>query len=226
MSNPRSLKAQIAKEEGELNKLKFEEQRLNRERREFLMNTALAPDEERQLQELETELLTLHASRDRLRGRIAERKQMLPALEKEQSEAEKRLEELKDQIRPLAKELIESDDKIIKLYEETLRIQDRTNDVVQRLVGWVTEAQFLSKRFGLDGSGLRTPGRPRYHGVWQRIRILSLWEPTPPAAFSDKLKVLDGERNITEKKQRREKVQKQTAECVEKHGGARVVQGS
>lgn len=226
MSNPKDQQEQIHKEEKELLQLQAQKAELDLEIRELLLKTALVESEEGNLCQLEGQLRTIQENINTLRNRIDQRKKMLPELVKEQGDAARRLEELRKQIMPLARELMDSDTEVMKLYNQTTGMQERVNALEQRLCKWVVEGQYLSRRFGLNGSGLRIPGRPNFDDIWQRIRIVGAFRPTPPAAFSDKLKVLDGERNITEKKQRREKVQKQTAEFVEKHGGARVVQGS
>ena len=209
MSNPKTLRAQIQQEESELAKLQTEEQRLNAQRRELLLKSVLAGDDEHRLLEIEARLLTIHNQRDQLRSRIAERQDMLPELKREQGEAEKRLQDLKKEITPLAKELMDADTETAALYNRALERQQRVNDLEQKLTEWVTEAQYLAKRFDLDGAGLRVPGRYHYDGVWQRIRVLAAFTPTRPADYTDKLKTLDRERNVREKQERRQALELQ-----------------
>ena len=87
MSNRRIVRLQIAAEEADLQNLKVDEERVSRERRELLVKSVLSVAEERELRDVETQLLTLHARRDQLQSRIAERKKMLPELETEEREA-------------------------------------------------------------------------------------------------------------------------------------------
>ena len=218
MSNPRVLKEQIQQGESELTKLQTEEQRLNSQRRELLLKSVLAGDDEHRLLEIETRLLAIHSQRGLLGSRIAARQKMLPELTREQAEAEKRLQDLKKEITPLAKELTDSDTEIAKLYNRALDRQQRVNDLEQKLTEWVVEAQYLAKRFDLDGAGLRVPGRYGYDGVWQRIRVLAAFQPTRPADYSDKLKTLDRERNVREKKERRQALEMQARRVMKLAG--------
>ena len=218
MSSPRVLKEQIQRDETEILRLKSEEQTLNRERSELLLKSALPFEEEQRLVEVESKLVTLHDSRNLLQSRIAARKRMLPALEGEARAAKTRLEELRNVITPLAKEMTDSDTELAELYNRALERQQRINDLEQTLVGGVVEAQFLAKRFDLDGAGLRVPGRYHYDGIWQRIRVLAAFSPTRPADYTDKLRTLDQERNVREKKERRQALELQARSAMKLAG--------
>jgi len=225
MNNPRGMKEQIAREEKELLRLQTKKSQLDQEIRELLLRTTLVESEEGKLHQLESQVRTIHEDMNTLRGRILQRKEMLPQLQIQEVEAEKRLQELKRQIIPLSKEVMDSDTEVMKSYNRAIEQQQRVDDLLQKLTEWVTEGQYLARRFGLSGVGLRVPGRPNFDNVWQRLRIGATFRATPPADFTDKLRTLDRAQNVRAKQERREEAQKQTAEFVEKHGGARVVQG-
>ena len=111
---------------------------------------------------------------------------------------------MKQQIGPLVKELVSLDKETLGLYSKAIEQQVRCNELSQRLTEWVTEGQYLAKRFGLNGSGLRTAGRPNFHDSSQRFGLLSLFTPEAPAEFSDAIRELNRERNQEDKIQRRE----------------------
>ena len=204
MSNPRELKEQIAREETQLAQLLAKESTFNGERRELLLKSVRFVGEEERLIEIHTELQRIHDVRDRLNVQIAERQLMYPELVEEQVEAEKRLEALHNEIVPLAKELTEADTETLKLYRKAIDQQERANELEQRLTNWVTEAQYLSSRFELNGSGLRVPGRASFGAIGQRIKVLASITPTRPSDFKEAQKVLNQQRQMVKKKQRRD----------------------
>ena len=212
MSNRRIVRLQIATEEADLQNMKADEERLNRERRELLVKSVLSVSEERELTNIETQLLTLHARRDQLQSRIAERKKMLPELETEEREATDRLQELKEEIDGLTKKLTEADAQATELYRQAIEQQQTGNDLSQQLTALVAEENYLQQRFELNGSGLQLPERPDYHPTWQQVRVLSFFEPTQSGDYKDKLQTLGRERNIREKRQRQEQADRQARE--------------
>jgi len=212
MSNRRIVRLQIAAEEADLQNLKVDEERVSRERRELLVKSVLSVAEERELRDVETQLLTLHARRDSLASRVAERKRMLPELEIEEHEATDRLPELKEQITQLTQELTTADAQAGELYRQAQQQQQNGNELAQQLTALVTERDYLSQRFELNGSGLQLPERPDYHPTWQQVRVLSFFEPTQSGDYKDKLHRLSRERNALEKRQRQEQADRQARE--------------
>lgn len=212
MTNPKRLLELIKHEETALAHLHAEAESLNHERRGLLGKSALSGEESRTLQAIETKLLASEDRQRRLQGRIAERRKMLPALEREAEEAGVRLEQLRNVVVSGSQELVDLDNEVGALYRRAEDRHLRANDLAQKLAEWVTEGRYLALRFDLSGSKLRLPGRPDHHRLWQSIRLLAFWKPTEPARYTDAFKELSRQRNVQDKTERRAEAQREVIE--------------